>query len=232
MEHAQNDQEADPDSHTNDKDGEVERDGNGADTKKDISGDSPTDVPRFPRSFLLGALSAAVGYFVSTVGTRKLVSLFGSAPLKAHLASKTPEELLLLYSYAPSTLHAIMQVLGTADVIFDSAPHLAKPVAYFDSRLWVPYGPTRLGPTYYMGVFVGYLLTDHAYLGSIGSALMAGHHLAASAAWSFGVAIRSMQWYASFLQFNEFSTIFMNLRQVRVRVRLRVRRSMNCRWCV
>jgi hypothetical protein len=113
-----------------------------------------------------------------------------------------------------STAHAAVQVAGTAHVALFSPQHLAAPVAHFDTRALVPYGATGLGPVFYMGVFVGYLIADHAWLGRIDSALMAAHHLGASAAWTGAAWLGSLQWYASFLQFNELSTVFVNLRQV------------------
>lgn len=91
-----------------------------------------------------------------------------------------------------------------------------KDVLKFDDRLFVPYGITGLGPCFYMGFFVGYLLTDTA---SSPSLKVLGwpyviHHISASMCWTFCAINRVMQHQASFLQFNELSTVMMNIRQV------------------
>lgn len=91
-----------------------------------------------------------------------------------------------------------------------------KDVLTFDDRLFVPYGITKLGPCFYMGFFVGYLITDTASSPSLKVLGLpyAIHHISASMCWTFCASNRIMQHLASFLQFNELSTVFMNVRQV------------------
>lgn len=86
----------------------------------------------------------------------------------------------------------------------------------FDDELFVPYGITKLGPGFYMGFFVGYLLTDTASAPSLKilGLPFAVHHISASLCWTFCASVRIMQPLASFLQFNELSTVLMNVRQV------------------
>eukprot|EP00946_MAST-07B_sp_MAST-7B-sp1_P003226 g3226.t1 len=164
--------------------------------------------------FLLGGAAGACLYALSTWVPRAIVSWRGSQSLKEKVRGMSQDERRIFFSYFASTTHAVAQVVGSAYVAMKSKEHLAAPVAHFDSRLVVPYGVTGLGPVFYMGVFVGYLISDHATVGDIDSPLMAAHHLGASLAWTISVSVKSMQWYAQFLQMNELSTIFVNLRQL------------------
>eukprot|EP00956_Cyclotella_meneghiniana_P006915 scaffold9334_cov71-Cyclotella_meneghiniana.AAC.3 len=69
----------------------------------------------------------------------------------------------------PSVVHALAQIVGVFTVVFygregfDENAEIfgdRSSVVRFDERTFVPYGLTPLGPTIYMGIFVGYLLSD------------------------------------------------------------------------
>lgn len=164
-----------------------------------------------PPAFILGSAAGSIGYVLLTYTTKCLCR---------RLSPKTTERIETLgdkrrsefFSYGPSTVHSILQTIGTHGFL----PVLsADPVRRFDDDLYVEYGFTGLGPAFYMGLFVGYLLADLFFIGPANlGGLMTGHHIAASVDWTMVSANRSMQWYASFLQRNELSTIFVNLRQV------------------
>ena len=164
--------------------------------------------------FLVGGAAGACMYALSSWAPRAILSWRGSPSLKEKVRGLSSDDRRIFFSYFASTAHAVVQVVGSAYVAMMSKEHLSAPVAHFDSRLVVPYGVTRMGPVFYMGVFVGYLISDHAAVGDIDSPLMAAHHLGASLAWTISVSVKSMQWYAQFLQLNELSTIFVNLRQI------------------
>jgi hypothetical protein len=85
-----------------------------------------------------------------------------------------------------------------------SAAHNANRVTHFDDG-W---------PACFSGIFVGYLIADFFVCGpaDLGPAYIV-HHLSAIVIWTWVTCIGAMQWYASLLQFCEFSTIFMNIRQ-------------------
>jgi len=72
---------------------------------------------------------------------------------------------------------------GYDDVLADGA----SPETVFDDRTVVPYGATHLGPTVFMGVFVGYLIADvwcAPTLEIMGWPYVV-HHLAATCCWTF-----------------------------------------------
>ncbi|KAL3811645.1 hypothetical protein ACHAXA_001402, partial [Cyclostephanos tholiformis] len=111
-------------------------------------------------------------------------------------------------------------VVGTSSFIFshggkdDAGVDVVDPT-YFDDGIFVPYGLTRLGPAVYMGIFVGYLLSDlyaAPSLGAMGYPFVV-HHIAASACWTYCARYRVMQRIGCLFQFNEVSTPLMNLRQ-------------------
>ena len=164
--------------------------------------------------FLWGGVAGASLYALSTYAPSALLPYWATASLRRKVRAMSADERCLYFSYFASTAHACFQVAGSAHVALASPFHLAAPVAHFDTRMFVPHGVTGFGPVFYMGVFVGYLISDHVWLGRIDSALMAAHHLGASAAWTAATWLGSLQWYASFLQLNELSTVFVNIRQL------------------
>eukprot|EP00970_Alexandrium_tamarense_P015285 scaffold4948_cov208-Alexandrium_tamarense.AAC.4 len=103
-------------------------------------------------------------------------------------------------------------VQGFDDVLKEGT----SPSIVFDDRTFVSYGITHLGPAVYMGFFVGYLLADTAKSPSFKDMgyVYVVHHAAASLCWTFCACYRVMQSLSCFLQFNELSTPFMNVRQV------------------
>ena len=164
-----------------------------------------------PPSFLYGAAAGIIIYclsrFLSHVILKVLPSFF-----QQKVANLNFGQLYHYHSLLPSTVHAIIQIVGTYNFVFygDSSN------LNFDDRLFVPHGITTLGPCFYMGFFVGYLLTDTALTPSfqvLGLPYVI-HHLSASACWTFCASNRIMQPLACWLQFNELSTVMMNVRQV------------------
>jgi hypothetical protein len=162
--------------------------------------------------FLIGMGTGCVGFALSIAGMQAIVSqYFQNLNQKVTNLPKAKDK-YFFWTLGPSTVHAIVQIIGTAGFL---RPLLAKSVVSQDSSLFVDYGWTGLGPEIYQGIFVGYLLADFAYLGPkmLGPAYV-GHHLMASACWIYSSLSGINQWLAALLQFNEFSTIFMNLRQL------------------
>lgn len=174
-----------------------------------------------PPSFLLGlALGSTI--FVVCFRLSPIITKRCGTPTFVSRVDKLDDVMRYNYhTYLPSTIHAVLQVVGTFSFIFlhqrgeeDGAS--SSPVAStFDDRIIVPYGPTHLGPAVYMGVFVGYLLSDMACAPSfeaMGYPFVL-HHLAASACWTFCAYNSVMQRVGCLFQFNEVSTPLMNLRQ-------------------
>jgi hypothetical protein len=164
-----------------------------------------------PPSFLYGAAIGAVVYCLSRFLSHKVLRICPSS-FQQKVANLQFEQLYHYHSLLPSTIHAIIQIVGTYHFVF----YGNKDVLTFDDELFVPYGITKLGPGFYMGFFVGYLLTDTASAPSLKilGLPFAVHHISASLCWTFCASVRIMQPLASFLQFNELSTVLMNVRQV------------------
>mmetsp|Transcript_5347 Transcript_5347/g.8210 ORF Transcript_5347/g.8210 Transcript_5347/m.8210 type:complete len:268 (-) Transcript_5347:97-900(-) len=164
-----------------------------------------------PPSFLYGAGIGTIIYCLSRFLSHAIIQICPSS-FQQKLANLNFAQLHHYHSLLPSTVHAIIQIVGTYNVVF----HGDKDVLTFDDRLFVPYGITTLGPCFYMGFFVGYLLTDTALSPSLKVLGLpyAVHHISASMCWTFCASNRIMQNLASFLQFNELSTVMMNVRQV------------------
>ena len=170
----------------------------------------------FPPAFWYGAFAGAIGYSVSTWIGKWWFRSRASASFHKHvhttLDTKQRESFFSLF---PSTVHAVVQIVGSAYVsLYGPYPAGKNPITYFDSRLLVEYGLTGFGPTVFMGIFVGYLLADWQKIGTNNlGPLMTGHHVLASLCWTMCTSLQCMQWLAVFLQFNECSTLFVNLRQ-------------------
>lgn len=185
---------------------------------------SPLVMP--PASFLYGTMGGVVLHIICFRLSPILTSRLGSKSFQRRVASLKDGKLYDYHALLPSTIHAIVQLVGTYSIVFHgreiydrdiladgAAP--SSPALIFDDRTIVPYGATRLGPTVYMGVFVGYLVADALSAPSL-EALgypFAVHHVAAAACWSLGASARAMQPVACLLQFNELSTPLMNARQ-------------------
>jgi len=164
-----------------------------------------------PPSFLYGAAIGVLVYCLSRFLSHAFLRICPSS-FQQKVAKLQFEQLYHFHSLLPSTTHAIIQIGGTYYFVL----YGNKDVLTFDDRLFVPYGITKLGPCFYSGFFVGYLLTDTAYAPSLKVMGLpyAIHHISASICWSFCASVRIMQPLASFLQFNELSTVLMNVRQV------------------
>jgi hypothetical protein len=173
-----------------------------------------------PLSFVLGtALGAsifAICYRLSPI----LTSHYGTPSFATRVTALDDARKYNFHACLPSTVHAIVQVVGTSSFIFshggkdDAGVDVVDPT-YFDDGIFVPYGLTRLGPAVYMGIFVGYLLSDlyaAPSLGAMGYPFVV-HHIAASACWTYCARYRVMQRIGCLFQFNEVSTPLMNLRQ-------------------
>mmetsp|Transcript_19754 Transcript_19754/g.42470 ORF Transcript_19754/g.42470 Transcript_19754/m.42470 type:complete len:278 (+) Transcript_19754:74-907(+) len=176
-----------------------------------------------PPSFLYGALFGCTTYLLFRALSPVLLKLFGSQTMQQHVAQLSPGKQYHFHSQLPSTFHALVQIVGTFNVVFygrqgfdDVLKEGTSPSIVFDDRTFVSYGITHLGPAVYMGFFVGYLLADTAKSPSFKDMgyVYVVHHAAASLCWTFCTCYRVMQPLSCFLQFNELSTPFMNVRQV------------------
>ena len=163
-----------------------------------------------PESFLYGAAAGSIGFYTTLWLTQ--VATLKFPDLEKRVLALKDKPRYYFWALGPSTLHALVQCLGTAAFL----PKMRNdPIIGMDQRLWVEYGLTGLGPSFFSGIFVGYLLADFIFLGpsKLGTAYVF-HHLSASVCWTMAQTIGSFQFVAQLLQFCEFSTIFMNLRQL------------------
>jgi len=174
-----------------------------------------------PPSFLYGLIAGAIAYFICRRLSPILTSSLGTKSFQKTVASLNKEKLYAYHNLLPSTIHALAQIIGTYTIVFhgregyDDDDGVSSPAIIFDDRTIVPYSFTHLGPTVYMGIFVGYLLADVASAPSMremGYPFVI-HHIAASACWTFSASNRVMQPVGCLFQFNELSTPLMNLRQ-------------------
>ena len=173
--------------------------------------------PLLPPSFLLGT---ALGASIFTIFFRLspfLTSRLATPSFVRNVSNLDDAARYNYHSYLPSTIHAILQVVGTSSFVFfhHGDADADDDATSFDSRTLVPYGVTRLGPCVYMGIFVGYLLSDlfaAPSLKAMGYPFVA-HHVAASACWAYCACHGVMQRVGCMFQFNEVSTPLMNLRQ-------------------
>lgn len=155
-----------------------------------------------PTSFTVGCIAAVCTYLLCYVASNLLAKRF--------VPSATKETL----SYVPSLLHALAQTIACWQPVTSSPQHWNNRVTYFDDALYATDNSTGLGPAFWSGIFVGYLLADLVVESRRCNWLMVAHHIFASVAWTHTVSTHSLQWYQCFLQFNELSTIFLSLRKI------------------
>ena len=161
-----------------------------------------------PPLFLYGTVSGFVGVFVVFHLVRDvMIPKLAPASFQEKLASlPTRKDKVFFYSTFTSMVHALVQ--SAFDPMYVSLgysqEHNENRVTYFDVG----------GPAFFSGIFNGYLMADFIICGpkDLGPAYCL-HHLSAIVVWTGTALVGSMQWYACMLQFCEFSTIFMNLRQ-------------------
>ncbi|KAL3759803.1 hypothetical protein ACHAWU_007547 [Discostella pseudostelligera] len=188
-----------------------------------FSASSLLPVPIPPSSFLYGFIGGAISYLSSRALSPLLTSTLGSSSFQRNVNSLDKAKRYHYHSLLPSTIHALIQIIGTYSFVFygsgeesSSLSSSSSSVLSFDERTIVPYGTTHLGPSIYMGIFVGYLVTDvicAPSLSSMGYPFVL-HHVAATICWTYCACYRVMQPVAMLLQFNELSTPLMNLRQM------------------
>ena len=193
----------------------------------------PPALPLPPPSFLYGLLAGAI----LTLLCRKLSSIltghFTTPSFQTRVKALNSNKLYHYHSLLPSTVHALVQIVGTVGVVLhgrrgldydydydhdydNRTTHDKSPSLLFDERSLVTYGLTPLGPAIYMGIFVGYLLADTLSAPSPSDMeyIYIVHHLAASLCWTYAACHRILQPYALLLQFCELSTPLMNARQL------------------
>lgn len=162
------------------------------------------DSYHVPPFFVYGVASGFVGFFVVFHFMRVvLIPRFATPSFRKQIASfKTRKETTFFYATFPSMIHALVQCLSIRCLY--SAAHNSNHVTHFDDG-W---------PACFSGIFVGYLTADIFACGpaDLGPGYMF-HHVTAIVTWAWVACLGAMQWYASLLQFCEFSTIFMNIRQ-------------------
>ena len=165
---------------------------------------STSSLLGLPPPFVMGGVTGFIGYGISWFSFKFLLNMFSTPEFKDRFKKLDTRAYLNFLSLGPSTAHAICQVIGTYPIVFTSQHHLAHRTTYFNDS-----------DTYYSGIFVGYLIADILALGiqNLG-VIFSIHHISASAAWTMVHSKKVMQWYSNFLQFNELSTIFVNIRQV------------------
>lgn len=160
----------------------------------------PSQPP--PPSFLYGAIISAIVYYVARFLSHVSLRIVFNTSFQQKVANLTFAQKYHYHSLLPSTIHAVIQIIGTFHFVF----HGNKDVIIFDES----------AESFYMGFFVGYLLTDVVLAPSfkvMGYPFVL-HHISASICWTFCASNRIMQPLANFLQFNELSTVLMNVRQV------------------
>ncbi len=185
-----------------------------------------------PPSFFYGFTGGAIAYLFFRALSSILTCTLGTSALQRNVNALDEAKRYHYHSSLPSIAHALVQIIGTYSFVFygcgeeemdeaaeeesaSSSKHLAS-VLSFDERTIVPYGTTHLGPSVYMGIFVGYLVTDVACapsLSDMGYPFVL-HHVAASICWTYCACFRVMQPAAMLLQFNELSTPLLDLRQM------------------
>lgn len=162
-------------------------------------------------AFLIGTGTSVIAFGVTLKSFQWMVASY-FPKLQERVDKLDNKARKYFYCNAPSTVHSFAQVIGPASYLL----RLERiSTMTYDTNLFVNYGWTGLGPAFYAGIFAGYLIADAIYLGikDLGPMYVV-HHFFASSVWTLCDSFRCMQFLGSFLQFNEFSTIFMNLRQL------------------
>jgi len=167
------------------------------------------------KAWEVGATAGFFGYGVLYMFSRLVMPHIPG--INTHYLALKPGGRAEWDSRVPSCVHAVMIVLGVYYCALFSHEHMYYRVAYYDDRLFVPYGATGLGPEFFMALFVGYLGGDLVLLLVYRNQmemfeLMLTHHLFAGLCWVVAIGSQTMQWYACFLMLSEFSTPVSNLR--------------------
>jgi len=170
-------------------------------------GDDENDF-YIPPMFLHGISAAFLGTYAIYYATKVvLIPRFATQSFRDKIDQLvTLKDKKNFYTTFQSMAHALVQSCFHPMLISlgYSPEHSANRVTYFDDG-W---------PAFFSGIFVGYLLADTMIIGPIDLGPMyCLHHLSAIVIWTWTACVGAMQWYASMLQFAEFSTIFLNGRQ-------------------
>jgi len=173
-----------------------------------------------PPSFVYGFVGGSIGYFLCRYLSPIITNIFATSSFKERVNALDIGKTYHYHSLLPSTIHALLQVIGTYSVVFYGRERYddvngISPNILFDDRTYVEYGLTGIGPAVYSGVFVGYLFSDilaAPSLKSMGYPFVL-HHIAAILCWTFCSYHKVMQPIACLFQFNELSTPLMNIRQ-------------------
>ena len=176
-------------------------------------------------AWCVGAAVGVGGYAVLYTASR-LAHRLGLVPNRvknAYDGLKSDGERADWDSRLPSTVHAIAAVLGSYFPSLLSTAHTSNRVTHYDGRLFVDYGITGLGPEFFMGMFVTYLLSDLAVMAyyAFVKGEKAGnfwpsvaHHVFASISWASAINLGTVQWYGCFWMIAELSTVFVNIRHI------------------
>jgi len=173
-----------------------------------------------PPSFVYGFVSGSIGYFLCRYLSPLITNIFATKQFQQRVNLLDIGKAYHYHSLLPSTIHVLLQVIGTYSVVFYGRERYdnvngISPNILFDDRTHVEYGLTGIGPAVYSGVFVGYLFSDilaSPSLKSMGYPFVL-HHIAAILCWIFCAHNKVMQPIACLFQFNELSTPLMNIRQ-------------------
>ena len=170
-------------------------------------------IADIPTSFWFGVVLSFFTYIFCSC-----ISHYFSSTLYPALTDETfknKSEKIIFHTYLPSAVHAVAQTLNMWFPALVSTAHYSNRVMHFDAELFVDNGVfIGYGPTFWSGIFVGYLVTDLLVVIKYEKPLMILHHIFASVTWTVAVSNRSLQWYMCFLQLNELSTIFLSSRHI------------------
>jgi len=169
-------------------------------------GNGTASESTIPPHFLMGAGASILTYYATFFVVDKLIlPQFKSSALYQNLEKLTPGKRTSFLCIFPSTVHAAVHCFGLPAVIAlgYSEGHNLQKIAFYDET----------GPAFYQGFFAGYMIADYAKTYEDLETAYVVHHIASCAAWFLSSYLRSMQWQTTLLQFCEFSTFFLNLRQ-------------------
>eukprot|EP00526_Cylindrotheca_closterium_P014460 CAMPEP_0113630974 /NCGR_PEP_ID=MMETSP0017_2-20120614/16097_1 /TAXON_ID=2856 /ORGANISM="Cylindrotheca closterium" /LENGTH=280 /DNA_ID=CAMNT_0000541467 /DNA_START=1 /DNA_END=843 /DNA_ORIENTATION=+ /assembly_acc=CAM_ASM_000147 len=159
-----------------------------------------------PPHFLMGVGASIVTYYATYFTVDKLIlPQFKSSAFYQNLEKLTPGKRTAILTIFPSTVHAAVHCFGLPTLIAlgYSEGHNLHKIAFYD-EVW---------PAFYQGFFAGYMIADYTRTYEDLEPAYVVHHVASCAAWILSGILRSMQWQTTLLQFCEFSTFFLNLRQ-------------------